>query len=178
MAAHYQKGTYPATIVGQGFVESKYGWQFVLKIEPQCNGEVRERTVFLALTDEQGNRAQYADQSIEVIKHLGFHGGDANLARLDPADPEHHSFLGLECQAYCTHKEKDGDVFERWYINTPRSGGVEYSQPNAIAMKKLQSLFGKELKDSPEPKSVTEQTQAEVTQEATTAASGGDDVPF
>jgi hypothetical protein len=151
MVAKYEQGTYQAVITGQGFAESQFGWQFLLKIQPNNDGGEGERTVYLSLTDENGARAEYADKTMEVLRHLGFGGADADLAQLDPEGASHFSLVGVQCEAYCKHTSKDGKVFERWYINTPYSGGAEITTPANAVFTKLRSLFGKELRAPIEP---------------------------
>lgn len=182
MAPAYKQGSHRVRVVKQGFAEGEYGLQFVLTVVPLGHENGYERTVYLSLTDADGQRAEYADKSIGVLKHLGFHGDEASMARLDPEHPQFHSFHGVECEAYCQHKDKGGKVVERWYINTPRSGGVEYTKPKAVMLKKLDSLFGKELKEAP-PETAPQHTAPPLTDpgvlEAEAAATTGeDDIPF
>jgi hypothetical protein len=146
MAPYYAPGTYDSTLTGQGFAETEFGTQFYLKIQPDVDGEARERTVFLPLCDANGERALHADKTIEVLRYLGFCGSEADLARLSPHHERCHSFVGMRVKAYCQHKaNKAGQIGERWYINTPRSGG-EMKEPDPIAIQRLQALFGKELR--------------------------------
>jgi hypothetical protein len=145
MAPHFHEGTHSITIVNQGFDDGDYGVQFLLTVDVDNTG--KERTVYLALTDEHGQRAKYADKTIEVLRHLGFAGSEASLTRLDTEHSNHFSLVGVHCEGYCSHKTKgDGTVGERWYINTPRAG-MERTPPAKTALRKLDSLFGKELKE-------------------------------
>lgn len=145
MAPHYEEGTYRGLITEQGFDESKYGLQFWIKF--RLDGE-RERTAFLSLTDEKGNRSKFADKSLEVLLHLGFPGGDGKLSVLDPRHPSCFSFVDREAEFYCSHKRRDdGTVVERWYVNTPRTG-METTPPERDSMRRLDALFGKTLRDA------------------------------
>ena len=151
--AHYEQGTYHIQIIEQGFDEGKYGLSFWLKFS--VTGGEYERTAFLSLIDEEGNPARYAEKSMEVLRHLGFSGAEGKLSILDPRHPQCVSFVGIECEGYCSHKVKDdGNVVERWYINTPRDG-METKPPEKDTLRKLDALFGKELKqaakDNPQP---------------------------
>lgn len=146
MAPFYSEGKYPVTIVSQAFDDGQYGLQFILEIEIDDNTG-NKRTVYLSLTDEHGQRAKYADITIEVLRHLGFAGSEASLTRLDPDASNHFSFVGCRCEGYCKHKtNSEGKTGERWYINTPRA---ERTPPAKTALRKLDSLFGKELKEAP-----------------------------
>jgi hypothetical protein len=138
-------GTYPARIGRQAFDEGQYGCQFVLTIVVSDGEREQERSVFLSLTDEKGEKSQYADKTIEVLKYLGFSG---SLAQLDPRHPQHVSLAGIDVTAYCAHKAKeDGTVKERWYINVPRVG-METKSPEKSTFRKLDALFGKALKSN------------------------------
>lgn len=171
MAPVYECGTYRATITGQRFDDGQYGWQFVLTIQPIANPMKGERTVYLSLTDENGDRAKYADRSIDAIRHLGF-TGDADLAKLDPDKSGFFSFIGKEVEVKCDHKNDK----ERWYIMTPRSGQENTSPPTVIASK-FRALFGKELK---KPTEVSEEVVPPVTQATAEeqAAADADPIPF
>lgn len=178
MAPHYAQGTYPATITAQGFTENQFGWQFVLKILPETDGNQYERTVFLALMDEHGNRAEYADKTMAVFRHLGFCGEDADVSRLYPDAADHHSFVGLAVEAYCQHKESNKGISERWYINTPRSGGVEITNPDNLTLREMQNLFGKELKEGPDEPAPPPIDSPKATEEAVAETTAGGDIPF
>lgn len=178
MAAHYASGVHVAEIVGQEFAETDFGVQLAIKIMPQ-NGEY-ERTVFLGLTDKEGNPASFtnsmgetvnvADQSLEVIAYLGL--PDGQLSRLAPGHPEFFSFEGMQVQAYCQHKvKKDGAVSERWYINVPRALGQPLEKN---ALRKLDALFGKALKDKRKKK---ETPATETAAEATLDGADGKPAP-
>lgn len=178
MAPHYPEGKYPAIVVGQGFDDNQYGVQFLLEIEID-DGTGNKRTVYLSLTDENGQRAKYADITIEVLRHLGFAGSETSLSRLDPDHANHFSFIGAQCEGYCKHKtNSEGRTGERWYINTPRAG-MERTPPKQTALRKLDSLFGKELK---EPLSEVMQPPRQPTQQpeqsADAAEQPDDDIPF
>ena len=148
----YEKGTYRATIVGQGFPEpSEYGLQYAIELEIGVSKD--RRTSYLSLTDADGNRAEYADASIKVLRYLGFCESEADFAQLDPDHSEHHSFIGKVVDAYCSPKVKDSKTSERWYINTP-GAGTAIKPLEKSSIRKLNALFGKEIKapaDSPPP---------------------------
>jgi hypothetical protein len=183
MTTYYPQGTHKAEITNQGFVSGQYGWQFILIIRP-VDGE-HNRTVYLSLINEDGDRHEYADKSIEVLRYLGFQGEDTDLGRLDPEQSNHHSFVGISVEAYCKHKTKEnGDTIEQWYINTPRAGAVVQSLDKA-ALRKLNTLFGKALKvkdESATPNSpAVPATTAPVgitPEEAAAEGETEDDIPF
>jgi hypothetical protein len=181
MAPFYAEGKYPATVVGQDFDDGQYGVQFLLELEINDNSGNR-RTVYLSLTDEHGQRAKYADITIEVLRHLGFAGSEASIARLahDHANP--FSLIGVQCEGYCKHKtNSEGRTGERWYINTPRAG-MERTPPAKTALRKLDSLFGKELKEPlPEgaaPPRATQEPEASGSVQIQPGETDGDAIPF
>lgn len=182
MAPFYPEGKYPATVVGQSFDDGQYGVQFILEIEID-DGTGNKRTVYLSLTDEHEQRAKYADITIEVLRHLGFAGSEASLCRLDPDHANPFSLIGVECEGYCKHKTNtEGRTGERWYINTPRAG-VERTPPKQTALRKLDSLFGKELKAAPPEGAAPPVTrQVDDTPDSpgqdTDPSVEGDDIPF
>ena len=184
MSLRYDQGSYQATILRQGFSETKYGWQFVLAIQPVANGDCPERTVYLALTNADGDKAEYADKTIAVLQHLGFRGSEADVARLDPKHSSHHSFVGQVVEAYCKHAENDTGRFERWYINTPRPG-TELKTPDPTTLRNLQTLFGKELAGSggatpakTKPRPAMPRTAEEILASKNNELSQLDDMPY
>ncbi len=149
----YQEGTYPGSrIIKQGFpAPGNYGMQFAITVLP--GGGAKKRTVYLSLTDENGEPHEYSDKAIEVLRYLGFHGDSVDFGKLDPSQDGHFSFVGMEVECYCSVKTKDdGTIKENWYINTPRSDGSV--SPESANIRKLNSLFGKAMKtgSAPPPK--------------------------
>lgn len=156
--AHYAEGTYPATVVGQCFDDGKFGMQFLIELEIDDNTGSK-RTAYMSLTNDKGDRHKNAHKTIAVIRHLGFSGSETSMARLDPSHANHFSFVGARCDLFCSHYTNDaGDAKVNWYINTPRAG-MERTPPQKNALRKLDSLFGKELKEP-----AAEGTQAPQTQ--------------
>jgi hypothetical protein len=144
MAAYYEQGNYPVRIVGQYFDESKYGMQFCLKIQPSA-GQSYERTVYLSLTDEQGNKAQYYDKTLDVLAYLGF--AEERFEKLDPQHPQCCSFVGREVSAYCKHKpDGKGGTKEVWYIDIPKAK-YEPKPVDSSRLRKLNAMFGKDMKE-------------------------------
>jgi len=188
MAVHYAPGTYPAKITGQDIIETEYGFQLAIRIMPQ-DGEY-ERTVFLGLTNADGSPASFewegetinvADQTLDVVAYLGL--PDGHISKLSPTHPEHFSLIGLQVEAYCSHKAKqDGSQVERWRINTPRALPGKPAETNSL--KKLDSLFGKALKAKQkerggEPPAAAETPPVDLKAETDKAVSKtGDDIPF
>ncbi len=119
--------------------------------------------------NEKGERAtstkgvDLCEKSLEVLAHLGFAGGTAMMARLDPDHQQYHSFKGRRCTVWC-----NGDAQkEKWHINTP----MEEREPvSSNVLEKLQALCGTSLREMT--------PAAEVTVEEKTAPSAPKDDPF
>jgi len=146
MTIQFREGTYGATIVGNYFPKpTQYGQSYAISIHPDSAPDDIVRTVFLPLMNENGKRATSKDgddlcnKSLEILAHLGFAGGEAMIARLDPEHPQFHSFKGRRCVAWC-----NGDTAkEKWRINIPR----EHTPPDAKMLEKLQTLCGSSLRE-------------------------------
>ena len=173
----YQTGTYPARIIKQGFpAPGNYGLQFAITVLPQ--GGAKNRTVYLSLTDENGEPHKYSDKAIEVLQYLGFHGDPIDFGKLDPSQDGHYSFVGIDVECYCAVKTKDdGTLKEYWYINTP-GGAIE--PPAKADIRKLNSLFGKQLKTggAPPPRTSKPPASTPATSMDMTVPEFGSDIPF
>lgn len=164
MSTHYQAGKYRCQITEQGFGESKNKkTPFLgLKVRPTgfydvTNGDLVpcsdfERTVMLYLTDNT------IDQAMKNIRSLGFTGD--SFRALDPEMPGHISLIGVETDFQCKHEPYDGGIGEKWEF--PLSEGRPLEKVSGLS-KKLDALFGKQIKSSGTPKPAT----------ARPAASGG-----
>lgn len=176
MSIHYPKGTHRARITGQGFpAANEYGMRFMFRILP--NGGEYERTAYHPLSDSEGRPAERSDQTIAIFQMLGFGGDDSDIAQLDPEHPNHFSFIGLEVDAYCQHKQRDDGIeVERWYINIPREGPIIEPLEKPMA-RKLNALFGKQLKTRGELQPATTAEIVPTTSESE-LPEDGDDIPF
>jgi hypothetical protein len=142
MTTEHQTGTYNATITNQVIEDRGRGAKLSLTLTISETG----KTVWanLSLTDKDGNKdGDYYKQTMAVVRYLGF--ADDRITVLDPNHPEHHSFVGIQCEAYCKVKPDDsGKEWENWYINTPREATEPISQTN---LRKLDAMFAKPLKE-------------------------------
>ncbi len=142
----FRNGTYGALVVGNQFGQpNEYGLSYEIKIRPDGSPDGTIRTVFLPLMDKDGARAttqkgdDACEKSLRILAHLGFAGGIADMAKLDPEHPSFHSFAGRRCEVNCDHyKDK-----EKWYINIPR----EYKPIGGDLIEKLDSLCGSALRE-------------------------------
>ena len=179
----YQQGTYPGSrILKQGFpAPGEYGMQFALTVLP--GGGAKNRTVYLSLTDGNGEPHEYSDKALDVLRYLGFRGDSVDFGKLDPSQDGHFSFVGMEIECYCSVKARDdGTTKENWYINTPSTGGGAIVSPESADIRKLNSLFGKAMKtgsaSSPPPKIAPPEVSAPAPPIDLTLPDDGPDIPF
>lgn len=144
----FPTGNHRGIISSQAFNDSEYGLQLVVGVFVEHEDGEQQRTVYLPLTDAEGQPAKttdgtnLADKTLEVLKHLGLPGD--RLSVLDPDHPEFFDLAGKHVELYCSHKMKEGNVFERWYINTPRA--IQGKPADQKQLRRLDALFGKALK--------------------------------
>ncbi len=144
--AYYGEGVWQCKVVKQGFEMGQFGPQFVLTIAPQGAEKQFEQKLFMPFLDENGEPAKHIDKTIAALKFLGFVG---EPSQLDPESKNHHSFVGQTIPCYCTHKaDKEGKIWERWYVNTPKAAPTPVDNP---MLRKLDALFGKALKGNGKP---------------------------
>ena len=146
MATTFRTGIYGALVVGNQFGQpNEYGLSYEIKIRPDGSPDGTIRTAFLPLMDKDGGRAisqkgdDMCEKSLAILAHLGFAGGQSNMAQLDPEHPNFHSFAGRRCEAYCNIK----DGKDKWYINIPR----EYKPIGGDLIEKLDMLCGSSLRE-------------------------------
>lgn len=141
MPNHYERGDYSATVLRQGFAESKEKGTpfFFLEFEPiQALGanvlpaEIYPRTIRMYLTEAA---APYA---FDKLKALGWSG--ARLSDLDPDNPNHHSFHN---QIITVRNEPDGEYDKFDLIR--EAGGAGGAEHTAGIAAKLDRLYAKTL---------------------------------
>lgn len=106
-----QEGTYSnCRIVSAVLAESEYGPQIVVDVEVAEN---TKRQVYLGMGEEAiaNGDVPFRDYTKPVLDFLVFNG-DFGAIQFEKTE-------GLDC--YCKHKaNKDGELKERWFINTGR----------------------------------------------------------
>lgn len=186
---YYAEGDYTATIISHTFAPGEYGVQLVIGIEPNVEAQMYPRTIYLPFLDKDENPDKNYERTIAALNHIGYAD---NPSRLDKDSDNPASLVGNEIDVVCKYSNAGK---ERWFIKTPR----EEREPVGKAMlRKLDSLFGKELKKgaaaqvkTPEPskqsftadarkvveeaKSKMATKKAESTEPVTEE---GDDIPF
>lgn len=151
MGIYYDKGNYKAVVTAQAMSAAKTGNpQFLLTIqpthfvpagkEPLLLGEGgTQRTIFKTITDKT------IDYLLDDLQRLGFTGG--SFTRLDPAAPDHQSFVGQEVDAYCIHEnDQDGQLREKWNLSSG-GGGIKAAPLDVNGLAKLDALFGRKLSE-------------------------------
>lgn len=146
----HEPGRYHAEIVGQQMAESSNGNpQLILvirllgKLDPadpetmhHCPAD--ERRVFMTITQKT------IDFVLRDLKALGF--SKSSFSFLDPNTDGYHDFRGTEVDVSCQHDTYQGEVKEKWQLAL--NGGFEAKPLDKKNLRKLDSLFGKKLKDA------------------------------
>ena len=173
----FAQGRFHCKVVGQFLSAAKSGnEQFALQFEPigQINpadpeGELlncpvgKSRTMYRAITPKT------IDWLKKDLKYLCERGGITprftSFADLCPNTPGFTDFTNIEFEAWCDHETYEGKTREKWNI---ASGSAEAKPLEPAAMRKLDALFGKELKSlSGEPAKPAGRTVAQKKQPAT-----------
>lgn len=179
MQMQYEPGRYWCKVTGQAMGKSKAGnAQFILsfavvgKVDPSDpGGELiacpkNERRMFLTITEKTG------EYVIEDLKRLGYQ--KQSFKFLDPERDGYHDFTGHEFEARCDPNEYEGKTTEKWRV---ASDGYKPEPPDANDIKKLDMLFGKQLKEAfPAEKPQRSAGPPASTEEVVSAAK--DDIPF
>ena len=150
-----QIGKYRFSVTSQGFGQSKNGTPFFFLegtpasligddgVEYEC--EHYARTIKLYINEKT------IDARRKELAALGFTG---KFGQLDPAQANHHSFVGTDIEVVCKHEPGIGDsagkTFEKWELpfeSTPREATV--STPGIAS--KLDALFGKKAGPAAKP---------------------------
>lgn len=167
----YERGRYVCEVVAQGFSEAKNEKQtpfFYLTFKPvallnpsnwdeQFACDNYERDVKLWLSSKA------VPFSIARLRGLGWNGN--SFRELEPGGG--YSFVGQKVELVCDHETNDGNTYDRW--DFPFEGNsIQHEESPGLA-KKLDSLFGRELK----------KTASELSQETVPPAEVDDeDIPF
>lgn len=141
---HYEPGRYVGVVTDQGLTKASTGTiQLVLKIritegtQPARDVEQYERTLFLAITDKT------LPYLVPKLQALGYNRD--SFAYLDKTNPQHQDLAGTKAEFFCKHEPgKDGDLRERWDVCSPSA--LDLKPPDVADVRKLDALFGKQLK--------------------------------
>lgn len=154
MSIYYPPGRYRGRVVGQAMTMTKKEEpQFVLTFDlvglydpsqPEALAAVNpgQRSVFRVINQNT------IDYMIQDLQYLGF--DKASFGLLDPSVDGHHSFIGREIDALCSHEEYEGAQREKWQLSRG-GGGMNLKPADNTAMRKLDALFGAKLKANAAP---------------------------
>lgn len=154
MSITYAQARYRGRIVSQALSESSTGnTQFVLTFdvlgvydptqpEALLTTTPGQRSIFRSITEKT------IEYFLEDLKYLGFDKG--TFGALDPASQNHHSFVGQEIDALCSHEEYNGAQKERWQLSRG-GGGLTLKPVDSKAVRSLDALFGAKLKQNAAP---------------------------
>jgi hypothetical protein len=179
--------TYFVRVTGQALGKSKNKGttQFVLqftvlgKVNPaDPEGDLLEcpqgeRSIYMYIT------AKTADFVAKNLQDLGY--DRTSWADLNPDNPGHFDFTGVQFAASCTHEEYEGELKERWGL--ARTGMFDNTPLEAKEVRQLDALFGKALKGGSAPKQQAlsekdaEQPEIAINEEGE-PISVNDDIPF
>lgn len=146
MSVFYQEGRYLGEVTQQALGEAKTGnAQIVLKfrvLEEENGAPVQqqyERSVFLTITE---NTIKYL---VPKLKAIGYTRD--SFAYIDTSRSNHHSLISERAIFVCKHEtNNDGLTREKWDVGISESGPIEVKPLEPSKLRKLDSLFGKELK--------------------------------
>lgn len=191
MKPYYPVGKYACQVTGQALGQASTGNpQFVLRFKVLGKVDPANPDNFIP-AEQQYERTHYRsitektiDFFVEDLKTLGFQG--ASFKELDPNQPVHHTFVGMDVDMWCSHnKAQDGSDREQWGI--ARVGGSDFKvdplDPKKV--RELDNLFGKNLRalSGDKPPSTPRQQAAAAPKNGTPEpaaafAAGDEDVPF
>ncbi len=170
--AYYNEGRYLVEVTGQGFGESdqKKTPFFFLEFEPryqmmnqgQVGVEPYTREVRLYLTDKA------LDGALARLRSLGWSG--TSFSELEPGGA--FSFSGQEMGLICQHSQDGDKVYENWSV--PLAGGGSKVESKSGISKKLDNLFGRQLRKTGK----VESDSAPRPVENQTVPDEEDDIPF
>lgn len=154
MSVHYDQGRYSARITGQTLAVNRSGnpelqlqitpYQFHRQDGPVQLGTDWPRTVYLALTEATLGTTDRPGWVLSTLSYLGFAG--TSFAELDPENPDHHSFIGRDVEARCTHDAYEGKEREKWTISRPGGSAATGGRIDKKGLRALDARFGKLLK--------------------------------
>lgn len=172
----YAPGRYICEMTDQGLSTASTGtpqivWRFLV-LETDRREQVPaqyERTIYRAVTERT------MPYVLDDLRTLGFRGD--SFKELDPNNPDHQSFKGVQFVAFCNHEEgQDGKTREKWGI--VNEGSFEIKPMESKKVRELDALFGKELKKLKADTATTERRPAPVGAQQDEFGITDDDVPF
>jgi hypothetical protein len=150
-APFYAEGNYVCEIISQAMTEASTGNpQFVLRFKVLGAPDPKNPDNYL-VAPQQYERSCYRtitektiDWFIDDLRVLGFTGN--SFRDLSSDSPNFCNFKGLTIDMYCKHVPGQNGEREEWNISHPRSNSPEYKQLDSKQVRKLDDLFGKQLR--------------------------------
>lgn len=174
MSIYYQPGDYQCEIVGQFIGESKEKKTPFVGLQFMPDGGQYERTLCLYLTEKTKAR------TFDTLRQLGWQTD--KISDLCPTTGPRVSLAGATIELRCSTEVYNGDQREKWGLAIAEREPVE---SNPELAKRLDNLFGKEIRKSATAKATKKSTNAEgngaSAASATTntaTAEQDDDIPF
>lgn len=161
MPVEFAQGRFWCRVVGQGMSVAKSGnEQFWIQIEPvgqvdpaNPDGDLircpqgKTRTVFRAIT---ANTIEWLKKDLAyLVERSGKTVVIGGFEFLDPNTPGYVDFSNAEIEAMCDHELYEGKTREKWSIAA--GGGMVAKPLEQASIRKLNAMFGKELKSLGSP---------------------------
>ncbi len=147
----YAEGQYVCEIISQNMTQASTGNpQFVLRFKVLGTPDPNNPDNYL-IAPQQYERSCYRtitektiDWFIDDLRALGFNG--RSFRDLSPDSPNFCSFKGLSVEMYCKYAPGKNGQREEWNISHPRSSAPELKQLEPQQVRKLDDLFGRQLR--------------------------------
>lgn len=132
-----------------------------------------ERAIFRAVTEKT---MPWVTKDLAVL-----HYTHDSFRYLSPEDPQYDPLGGIDFEAVCEHEVYEGKQRERWQM--AHGGSVQVKPLDTKSVRKLDALFGKQLKEAKVAKSNGKDTPYSEAvkpepQHTNTGPGGQDDIPF
>ena len=127
---------------------------FTGRLDPIC---------FLAITDQtmkgESGQGGWVKQTLE---YLGFNGD---------FDTINEQLIDIECDAFCSHEEFNGEDRERWTINRDDGQGINTKPADKKKVRSLKTKYGKMFTQENNAGTVGKSAEKDTDDD-------GDDIPF
>jgi len=162
----YEPGVYWIEIVDHRIVESRKKipqMMIAFRVLSRVNTSDPEGSAFTCDQYERSMWKSITDKTIDWLKqdvqYLLEQGGlDDSFDRMDRLDsqtPGCLQFIGIKCQARCNSNTFEGKTTDKWGLGYEPEGGkkLDINLLDNAGVRKLDALFGKQLKSNSAPKS-------------------------
>lgn len=146
---YYAIGRYLGEITDQGLTKAQTGTvQIAIRFKVlegttparQLDAQY-ERTAFLAVTEKT------MEYLVPKLHSLGYTRDSIRF--IDLTSPECHDLRNQKAEFFCKHENsQDGQLIEKWDVAMSQSTPLELKPPDPKDLRKLDALFGAQLKKS------------------------------